>query len=134
MWKESKKSFLSGFFSSPLFLSLVLLVLLSAVLFPLYKNMSNRRTVDKDIEDLRQEIVSMEAGNYDLKKLLTYLESDQFAETEARLNFGLKKKGEEIVIIKEEESFSDKFLSEDELGGQSSNPLKWMKYFFGKQD
>jgi cell division protein FtsB len=104
MWKErKKKNFLAIFLSSPLFLSLVLLGLLAAILSPLHKNMTSRYRIDSEIDELKAEISSLEGGNQDLKKLLSYLQSDQYAETEARLNFGMRKQGEEVVVIKEED-------------------------------
>lgn len=132
MWKERKKgNFISRFFGSPLFLSLVLLCLLAVIIIPLYKNMTSRYRIDREIDDLRQEIDSLETGNKDLEKLLAYLESDQFAEAEARLNFGLRKKGEEVVVIKEE-SAAIGSVDEKKAGENLSNPAKWLKYFFGK--
>lgn len=132
MWKDRKKrNSISRFFGSPLFLSLVLLGLLAAIIAPLYKNISSRYRIDREIEDLRQEINSLETSNKDLEKLLAYLESDQFAEAEARLNFGLRKKGEEVVVIKEEGAAIGS-VNEKTAGGDLSNPAKWLKYFFGK--
>lgn len=135
MWRHpsKKRNFFSAFFGSPLFLSLILLCLLAAIVVPLYKNVTSRYRVDREISDLQKEISSLETGNQDLKKLLTYLESDQFAETEARLNFGFKKKGEEVVVIKEDSGLAG---IEDETDGQNSdlpNPLKWFQYFLGKR-
>jgi len=133
MWKERRRnSRLSGFFISPLFLSLVLLGLLAVIIFPLYKNMTNRYRIDREIEVLKSEIESMENGSNDLKKLLAYLESDQFAETEARLNFGMKKKGEEVVVIKEDETVAALGLAADVSMGDLPNPVKWLRYFFGR--
>lgn len=133
MWKErKKKSAFAVFFSSPLFLSLVLLGLLAAIIFPLYKNMTNRYRIDDEIKGLQAEIDALETGNKDLKKLLSYLQSDQFAEREARLNFGMKKEGESVVVIKEEDMPSPSGISDDRSLDKTPNPLKWMKYFWGQ--
>lgn len=134
MWRHpnNKRNPFSAFFGSPLFLSLVLLCLLAAIIVPLYKNMTSRYRIDREISDLRQEIDSLETGNKDLKKLLAYLESDQFAEAEARLNFGLRKKGEEVVVIKEENLSSGQALEEEGQNADLSNPAKWLKYFWGR--
>lgn len=132
MWKERKKrNVLSGFFASPLFLSLVLLGLLAIITVPLYKNLKSRYAIDGEVSDLRREIESLESGNQDLKKLLAYLESEQFAEAEARLNFGLKRPGEEVVVIKEDASLSGS-IEPDVAIDDASNPVKWLRYFWGR--
>jgi cell division protein FtsB len=134
MWKEKrKKNIISVFFTSPLFLSLVLLGLLAAIGFPLYKNLSSRYRIDKEIEDLKVEIDGLESGNRDLKKLLTYLKSDQFAEAEARLNFGLKKNGEEVVVVKEEGQAAVDRMNDNNSDEELSAWAKWVKYFWGKK-
>ncbi len=134
MWKErKKKNILSIFLSSPLFLSLVLLGLLAVIVFPLYKNMSSRYRIDGEINDLKKEITLLETSNQDLKKLLSYLQSDQFAEEEARLNFGMKKEGEEVVVIKEDDTLSIVNSVTDDTEIDMPNPAKWLKYFWGRK-
>lgn len=77
---------------------------------------------------MRVEIERLEGGNSELKKLLSYLNSDQFAEAQARLNFGLKKPGEEVVVVKSNDSLQGIIGSID--GEEKiSNPSKWLKYF-----
>jgi cell division protein FtsB len=116
------------FFSTPaaIFLLLVLLSIFLAV--PLLNNFSKRQQIDSEITGLRQEIEKLEGGNNDLKELLAYLKSDQFAENQARLNFGLKKPGEEVVVVKSEEGV--KIIAGAENGeNETSNPGKWLRYF-----
>ncbi len=134
MWKEKrKKNIVSAFLSSPLFLSFVLLGLLAAIGFPLYGNISNRYRIDNEIGDLKKEIEDLEAGNSDLKKLLSYLKSEQFAETEARMNFGLKKSGEEVVVIKEDDQMIESGVAEESEDEEESSLSKWLRYFWGKK-
>jgi cell division protein FtsB len=116
------------FFKSPLWISIILIIILGCIAGPFLNNYLKRKQIDTEIFDLQAEIGRMENGNKDLKKLLSYLESDQFAEAQARLNFGLKKPGEEVVVVKGDDNFKALISA----GGDEkdlSNPAKWLKYF-----
>jgi len=120
------------------FLALLGLIIIFLISFPLAKNISQRYKIDQEIKELEKEIIEIESKNKDLKELVTYLESDQFVEEQARLNLGLKKIGEEAVIIKEQaeeinpETGEVVKRSDDNLTADSSvtNPRRWWKYFF----
>lgn len=116
------------FFINPLFTLLLLLVVLGILSWPFLSNISKKKKIDIEIAELQAEIGRLEAGNSDIKKLLSYLKSDQFAETQARLNFGLKKPGEEVVVVKSDESLRISPGSYDQEE-ESANPAKWLKYF-----
>lgn len=133
--QNKKKNILFGLFLTPYFFTLVCLVVLAVIIQPIYKNALERHEVDKEVLDLQKQIASLEAGNNDLKKLKVYLESDQFAEKEARLDLGLKKQGEQVAVI---ENIGEKAVSDD-LGvvsdfdkNKNSNPVKWWNFFFGR--
>jgi cell division protein FtsB len=96
MFKRNKKNFFSG----PLWLTFILLVVLGCLAGPLSSNFLRKQKVDSEILELQKEISRLDSSNKDLEKLLVYLKSDQFAEVQARVNFGLKKPGEEVVVIK----------------------------------
>ncbi|MFA5248517.1 MAG: septum formation initiator family protein [Patescibacteria group bacterium] len=116
------------FFFSPLFVFVVLLLILGAVIWPLSNNFLKRKQVDAEIFELQTEIGRLDNSNNDLKKLLSYLKSDQFAEAQARLSFGLKKPGEEVVVVKSEDNLKALVgYNGDEK--ELSNPAKWLKYF-----
>jgi cell division protein FtsB len=91
-------------------------------------NFLKKRQIDREIAELQKEIGSLEKNNGDLKKIISYLDSEQFAEAQARLNFGLKKPGEEVVVVKSGNSAK---IAENGLTGEEnlSNPAKWLKYF-----
>jgi cell division protein FtsB len=133
--KKRKKNIFTGFFLTPYFFTLLCLVILAAIVLPVYKNALQRHEVNKEISDLHKEIQDLEASNKDLKKMKTYLESDAFAEKEARLDFGLKKEGEQVAII---EDGSNNVSNSGANGGtgdnsgqnKNSNLWKWWNYFF----
>ena len=86
------------------FLGLAVIVLIS---FPIAKNASQRHNINKEVRELEEEIKLIGEKNTNLQKLINYLSSDQYVEEHARLNFGLKKQGEQAVVV-------------DTLGGSSA--------------
>ena len=114
------------------FLGFCIIVLIS---FPLVKNMNKQYKIDQEIKDLEESIVGLNSKNKDLKKLITYLESNQFVEESARLSLGMKKKGEKIIVIQEfnseqEDNNENLLIDSNENFKIVSNPKKWVSYFF----
>ncbi|MFA4941598.1 MAG: septum formation initiator family protein [Patescibacteria group bacterium] len=133
MIKKENKNFISKILYSQKFLALVGLVLIVLISFPLARSISKRYQIDKEISDLDKEIAEVETKNKDLKQLINYLESDQFVEEKARLNLGLKKEGESVVVIKEDLLVASGSPSGGDKSGASenfSNFQKWWNYFF----
>jgi cell division protein FtsB len=111
---------------------LIIIILIS---IPLAKNLTKKRSVNLEIKELEEEINRLESSSENLKGLIDYLESDQFVEEQARLKLGLKKPGEEAVVIKELPKDSSVNLNgnkNNELNINNSNYYKWFKYFFVK--
>ncbi|HOZ53561.1 MAG TPA: septum formation initiator family protein [bacterium] len=101
------------------------------ILFPYLKNKKKKIELENEIAKIREDINQYEKNNEDLREFLSYLESDQAIEEKARLNLGLQKEGEKVVVIKkiikdEVIEGENKELDEEEL----TNPQKWIKYFF----
>lgn len=118
---------------------LFLLALFILVFFSvnLVKEVVNKRDLQQDINKLQAEINSLENRNEELSGLIDYFNSMDFVETEARIKLNLKKPGESIIIVPEEENinnYQDGSSLNRQLISQSvkdlSNPLKWRKYFF----
>lgn len=117
---------------------LILMVLLS---IPFAKNISRRHRLNLEIKNIENEIIANEKKNSDLQKLIKYLDSQQFAEEQARLNLGLKKDGESVAVVKDDtvqkstennnETSRLFSLPESKKVVKSSFYLKeWRKYFF----
>lgn len=116
----------------------ILLILLS---ISLTKELYRSYKINKEISDLNQEISSLEKANDEYSQLIEYLKTDRYFEEQARLKLGLKSPGEQVIVVKGDESSIDNGLvgddSESNLGllanGESnlSNPEKWLTYFFG---
>lgn len=120
-------------------LGLIVIILIS---IPLAKNLSRRHEINQEIRDLEAEINSIEKKNTDLKKLVKFLESDEFAEEQARLNLGLKKAGEEVAMVSDgsvkpadgvQENAAKNIFTPLKLAPNpaepESNPKKWWSYF-----
>ena len=112
------------------FLGILLMVFLS---FPISKNLSKRHEVNDKIKKMEDEIVDFESKNKELKKLVVYLESEEFVEEQARLNLGFKKQGENVLVVNNEvlDSEEKRNSEENEENNQKLlNQQRWVKYFF----
>lgn len=139
--RQAKK----GFFANRRVLTVISIVILILIALPLSKNYKQRKMVEKEIKEIQEEISKVEGKNGDLKKMLSYLESDQFLEEQARLNFGLKKEGEEVAVIKgdfevkkiEPTKPNDVLFNipglKDFSGKKDNNFKRWYDYFFSKE-
>ncbi|MEK7558010.1 MAG: septum formation initiator family protein [Patescibacteria group bacterium] len=144
MIKKNKKKFIYRVFFSQNFLTFLGLIVIVLISFPLAKNISNRYKVNHEIKELEKEIANLENKNSNFKDLVSYLESNQFVEEQARLKLGLKKEGEDVVVIKNgldnkiennltatsSSIFNIPGLDKANLVNSISNLQKWLKYFF----
>jgi cell division protein FtsB len=114
--------------SSQRFLAIIGLIFLLAIIFPLAQTYSQRLLVEKEISDIKGQISDYETQNQQLQDLLTYLQSDQSLEEQARLNLNLKKPGEGVVVVEDKpvEIGVNVASAPDNL----SNLQKWWRYFF----
>ncbi len=122
-------NFIYSLFSSQRFLALVGLVFLLLIIFPLAKTYTQRRLVEKEIEDVKKEISEFESTNKELKEMITYLESDQSLEEQARLNLNLKKPGEKVIVI-DNSKIASSTDGINKTTTSKNNFEKWWNYFF----
>ncbi|MFA6171119.1 MAG: septum formation initiator family protein [Patescibacteria group bacterium] len=145
MARNRNNPILRRIFTSQIFLTIAGLGILILLSFPLAKNISQRHKIDKEVGKMQEEIGRIEKKNSGLKKLVNYLESDQFAESEARIKLGLKKSGEEVVGIKEQTGIAEEpselqtvfnmpGLNNNQDEKSESNPGRWLKYFFARKN
>lgn len=147
MIKKERKIF-SRLIFNPKFLAIAGLIIIILLSFPIAKNASKRYTVNSEIKELEKEIKSIEERSAKLNQLIDYLGSNQYLEEQARLNFGLKKQGEKVVIIDTGNNGTTanavsnfintgnkEILNIPSAGDKSpakppSNPQRWWRYFF----
>ncbi|MFA7087763.1 MAG: septum formation initiator family protein [Patescibacteria group bacterium] len=121
-------NFLYRLVSSQRFLAIIGLGFLLMIIFPLARTYSQRRLVEKEINDIKEQIKNFENQNQELDGMISYLQSDQALEEQARLNLNLKKPGEKVVVIENKTAVVAAVDEEpQEIVG---NFLKWWRYFF----
>ena len=120
-------------------LLIALLVILACLLWPLSANLQKRSQLDKEVAQLKADLTRNEAQNSDFKKMIAYLESDQFVEEQAKLNLNLKKDGEKVVSIKElpvvesQQDLAETVMTEPAPVFSPRVRLNlWLDYFFGQ--
>ncbi len=112
------------------------IIFLVLIIFALGKESVRRYEVNKKINNLKKEIVTLESRQAELKNFMSYLESPAFAEKEARLKLGLEKEGESVIIIPENNFLQNVDAEkEGQVAGvtqdaKSLNILNWWNYFF----
>lgn len=141
MKSQRKNNYFKKIFFKQKFLTLLGLAAIILVSFPLVRNKVKQYRIDKEIGELKKEIAALQNKNVDLKNFVSYLESDQFAEEQARLNLGLKKPGEELMVIKPAAGETSADVSPSATifnipgyekirpKAEPSNPRKWLNYF-----
>lgn len=143
----SKIEYLKRIFSSQFVFFVIGLILLVAVGFPAVKNLTRQYKINLEIKELEKEIGEQESKKLELNKLIDYLDSNEFAEEQARLNLNFKKPGEQVVVIASEGITAtstgepDPSKSIFRLTGagkkvgeeETSNPQKWWQYFFASR-
>jgi cell division protein FtsB len=129
--KDYKKdNFIARLFKSQIFFTLLALALLVMILIPVYKNWQDRQVIDREIAEIEKKMNEYENSNQELRQMLDYLESEESLEAQARLNLGLKRPGEEVVVIKTETEEKNIVNNINNIKEELSNPKIWFRYFF----
>jgi cell division protein FtsB len=137
--RQQKGNFFYRTFSQRVLFTVIALVVIALISVPLAKNVSKQYKINKEINDLKNEIGALENNNSQLKNLIKYMESDQFVDEKARLNLNYKKEGEQVVVIEKKEENKNISSGGVQLAGSSgtndaskleSNFVKWQRYFF----
>jgi cell division protein FtsL len=132
MINKRRDSFLTNLLSSKKFFAFIGFCIIIFISIPLVKQISKKYYVNNEIKELQGQINELDSKNKNLKQFISYLDSDEFVEEQARLNMGLKKEGEQVVVIKDSKSIvATSTESDEEVAGNNSNINKWKKYFFG---
>jgi len=103
------------------------------------------REIQSEISKLQSQADTLASRNIALSELQTAIQTESFIEREARLKLGMKKPGEEVVVIQEGNGEESQDGQEDKtdplnlvLDDQSeptriANSTKWWYYFFDKK-
>lgn len=109
------------------------LVILLIIGFGLAKSLQRDSEVNHEISSLNTSIKDLEKDNLELKELVEYFNSDAYIEEKARIDLGLKKAEEKVVIVsnQREGGFNNIGQEFSRINTSDlSNPKKWWRYFF----
>lgn len=130
MKEKDKNKTIKKIFNSKIFLVvLIVLVFLagSAAFRSLYRNYK----VNREITRLENKVDNLKKEKIESMKILEYVSSKKFAEKKARTELNMKKDGENVMVIKDENE-QDKESAEDKKQ-KVSNAVKWWYYFTNKK-
>lgn len=127
--RQNNQPFWQRFLVSQRFLVIVFLVILVAIAFPLVRSTSQRKMIEKEITDMKKDNESYRNKSQELKNMIDYLQSDVSLEEQARLNLGLKKSNEVVVVVNRQKSLE----ASSSIGVEENritNWRHWLHYFF----
>lgn len=101
------------------------------LIFLVYQALSFNYQASNKIKDLKKEASYLDAKKSQLEDLIVYYRTDTFKELEARKKLGMKKPGENILIVKtlEEEAKAQPAKANIEGEKSESNYRLWIKLF-----
>lgn len=124
----------SGFFyKSGVFIGGLILIFISIATI---KESYKKRQVQREIDQMKQEADMIEKDNLNLSDKLSYLESRDFQEKEAKDKLSLQSPDENMVIVKQNSSFQSQAPDQEDASNNKkvtvkiSNMQKWWNYFF----
>lgn len=127
--RQSSKPFWQRFLMSQRFLAIVFLLIIVAISFPLVRSVSQRKTVEREIADMKKDNEAYSNKSQELKEMIEYLQSDISLEEQARLNLGLKKPNEDVVVVNRQKTVEVSGSTKIE-DSRTANWLRWVHYFF----
>lgn len=133
------------------FLIVVNLLLVVFLGLTLGREFFRAREIQSEINKLQAQADVLASKNISLTELQTAMQTESFIEREARLKLGMKKPGEEVVVIqdgmeakeekeekeeREEKDVTDplNLVLDNQSKIQIANPTKWWYYFFNKNN
>jgi len=139
MRNKRKDTFLFRIIYHRVTITVIGLVILIFISLPLAGNISKQYKINQEIGELETEISRLQSKNTELKKLMDYLESDDFVEEQARLNLSYKKADESVVVVKPNEEGTSQLAGsagDGRVAGSNparpgkNNAVNWWHYFF----
>src|SRR3989339_584186 len=98
-------------------------VILLVIVINFIRNWQTGRSIDSEISELQNTATTLDQENAQFKQLIEYFNSSAYVEERARIDLGLKKRGEKVVIVPSE--FASSTPSTIEQSSEKSNVQKW---------
>lgn len=87
--------------------------------------------IKQEIRQLKEEVRLMERKKLESLDILEYVMSSTFVEEKARTELGMKKPGEQVIILDAGQAKKEPAEAPKEEDRQNfRNPIKWWYYFF----
>jgi len=111
------------------------IMILAFVLIRLGQTWNRGREIKSEIITLQEQTQSLEKENLELTELINYLNSVAYIEEKARVDLGLKKEGEKLVIVSSQNLKGGSAQAITAEGAETpaeagSNIKKWWQHFF----
>ena len=126
---ENNDNFFARLIKNQRFLAFIGLVLLVLIFFPLLKTYSQKRLIEEEMVQIKEDIARYEVETEQLQEMIEYLGSEASLEAQARMNLNLKKPGETVVVIERDDLQNIQIENRDKEV-EASNLKKWKDYFF----
>jgi cell division protein FtsB len=115
------------------FFTIIIILVILLFSFKAVQEILNRRAINQELKGLDKQILDLQVKQQNLESLITYLQSSEFIEKEARTRLNLRKEGERIIIIPVESSTQPQLI-ENQVTTTTpenlSNIQKWWYYVF----
>ena len=128
-------SFVKRFFQSKLFLIFIVLIIVFFSLAAL-RDYYKQEDLRDDVNKLQNQIYGFENAQTDLMETLARVKEDDFVEIEARTKLNLRKPGEQVIIVSNQEDINkvndqaEQSSLKSLLKDTEKNSIKWWHYFF----
>ncbi len=124
--KRENKFKTSALVSKGAFMVLIALLLFFSI--SLLREVKRKQAIQDEIKHLEEELARLEPENQQFSTLIEYLQTDEYAELEAKKRLGMKRDGEQVILVTE---------SQQTTGQQEYIPLipetnwqLWWRHFF----
>lgn len=124
----TQPTFLKQFFNSRWFI-VASLIVVGGIGFSFFRTYYLHYTIRNRISELEQQVHQLDEKELELMEVLDYVSSDAFVEEKARTELGLKKPGEQMVIVKNDKEYRHRSVNGEYERTTLSNPMKWWYYF-----
>lgn len=110
----------------------VSVTLLGVVAVSYFKDYRRSRALDRELLALEREVSTLETRHVELSDLIRYFDSEGYAESRARLELGLAKPGEQVLVVPPDRGAA--------TGVESPTPAlsapwrSWWSLFFGRRN
>lgn len=130
--QKNEKSFFKRFFGSRWFLVTAFVVAV-LVAFGYARAYYQDYKIRQEINSLQEQVKKLEHKKLESMEILKYVISDAFVEEKARTELNLKKPGENVLVLKNQDG--DEKIEENSPVEKTllNNPIKWWYYFLNRE-